>query len=95
VLSSLAPERTFPRVPLAGSLAGLYGVGSGTSFAAPQVAGAAALVWGVNPKLRARDVARILRETATGGGVRNDELGYGVLDVAAAVEAAQASRRSI
>lgn len=94
-VSSLASERSFPRVPLAGSVAGVYGVGSGTSFAAPQVAGAAALVWGANPKLRARDVARILKETATGGGRRNDELGYGILDVAAAVEAAQASTRAI
>ena len=84
-VSSLAPA-SFSPVTLGG--AGLYGVGSGTSFAAPQVAGAAALVWGANPKLRAADVARILKETATGGGVRNDELGYGVLDVAAAVERA-------
>jgi subtilisin family serine protease len=90
-VSSVAPD-SFARVPLDG--AGLYGLGSGTSFAAPQVAGAAALVWGANPKLRAADVARILKETASGGGVRNDELGYGVLDVAAAVAAAQTSIRS-
>jgi subtilisin family serine protease len=87
-VSSLAPE-SFARVPLGG--AGLYGLGSGTSFAAPQVAGAAALVWGANPRLRAADVARILKATATGGGVRNDALGFGVLDVAAAVAAARAS----
>jgi subtilisin family serine protease len=93
-VSSLAPEASFSRIPLAGSTAGVYGIASGTSFAAPQVAGAAALVWGANPKLRAADVARILKETATGAGVRNDELGFGVLDVAAAVAAARASVRS-
>jgi hypothetical protein len=49
----------------------------------------------VNPKLRARDVAGILKATASGHGGRNDELGYGVLDIAAAVEAAQASTREI
>ena len=32
---------------------GLYGYGSGTSFAAPQVTGAAALVWAANPLLTA------------------------------------------
>jgi subtilisin family serine protease len=90
-VSSLAPT-SFSRVVLGG--AGLYGVGSGTSFAAPQVAGAAALVWGVNPKLRAADVARILKETAAGSGVRDDELGFGVLDVAAAVAAARSSVHS-
>jgi subtilisin family serine protease len=84
-LSSHAAESAYPRVPLPGSLAGIYGFGSGTSFAAPQVAGAAALVWGVNPRLAAADVAQILKETAQGGGSWTAELGYGVLDAAAAV----------
>ena len=84
-LSSQAAESAYPRVPLPGSLAGLYGFASGTSFAAPQVAGAAALVWGVNPRLAAADVARILKETAQGEGTWNPELGHGILDVAAAV----------
>ena len=64
---------------------GLYGYGSGTSFATPQVAGAAALVWAANPQLRADEVATILEQTASGLGAWNAELGYGVLDVAAAV----------
>jgi serine protease len=89
-VSSLAPA-SFARVALDGR--GLYGLGSGTSFAAPQVAGAAALVWAANPRLKAADVARILKGTASGRGTRTDELGYGVLDVAAAVAAARASRR--
>jgi thermitase len=64
----------------------------GTSFAAPRVAAAAARVWQANPRLTARQVVRILEVTASGGGARNDELGFGVLDVGRAVEAAQ--RRS-
>jgi subtilisin family serine protease len=83
-VSSLAPS-SFSRVTLPGSVSGLYGLASGTSFAAPQVAGAAALVWGANPGLTARDVAQILKATASRRGVWNPELGYGVIDVASAV----------
>lgn len=84
-VSSLSSPNAYPRVALSGSSAGLYGFGTGTSYAAPQVAGAAALVWGANPSLSAADVARILKETAQGGGRWTPELGYGVVDVAAAV----------
>ena len=63
---------------------------NGTSFAAPHVAAAAARVWEANPRLTARGVAAILRETASGRGTRTDELGFGVVDVAAAL--AQARR---
>ena len=80
---------SYPRTELPGALGGLYGYGSGTSFAAPQVAGAAALVWAANPQLRAAQVASILEQTASGRGSWNAELGYGVLDVAAAVAKAQ------
>jgi subtilisin family serine protease len=88
-ISSGAPASRYPRIPLPGSLGGLYGVGSGTSFSAPQVAGAAALVWAANPSLRARDVASVLEQTASGHGAWSAELGFGVLDVAAAVARAQ------
>jgi subtilisin family serine protease len=76
-------------VPLAGSTSGFYGFGSGTSFAAPEVAGAAALVMAANPLLRADEVAQILKESASGHGVWTPTLGYGVLDVAGAVALAQ------
>jgi subtilisin family serine protease len=80
----------YPRTALPGSLTGLYGFGSGTSFSAPQVAGAAALVWAANPALRPDEVAAVLEETASGRGTWTPELGYGVVDVAAAVAHAQA-----
>jgi subtilisin family serine protease len=81
----------FPRSPLA-SAGSTYGYGSGTSFAAPQVAGAAALVWGVNPKLTAARVASILEATASGRGTWTPDLGYGVIDVGAAVALAAETR---
>jgi subtilisin family serine protease len=86
-VSSLSPPLLYPRTPLARS--GLYGYASGTSFAAPQVADAAALVWAANPSLTAQGVAQILKETASGAGHWTPELGFGVIDVAAAVARAQ------
>ena len=79
----------YPRTALPGSSAGQYGYGSGTSFSSPEVAGAAALVWAANPSLTAGEVASILKETASGQGAWNQELGYGVIDVAGAVARAQ------
>ena len=92
-VSEHSSPTAYPRTPVPG-LSGLFGYASGTSFAAPQVARAAALVWGVNPRLRASDVARILKETASGGGTWTPELGFGVIDVAAAVARATALRPS-
>jgi thermitase len=71
---------------------GRLGQGSGTSFAAPLVAGAAALVWAANPALRAVDVARILEQTASAVDSWTPELGFGVIDVAAAVALARSTR---
>jgi len=84
-LSKDSSPARYPRVTLPGSRAGFYGYASGTSFAAPQVAGAAALVWAANSSLSARQVADILKATASGRGSWNPEVGYGVIDVAAAV----------
>ena len=88
-VSGASPASRYPRVALPGSAGGLYGYGSGTSFAAPQVAGAAALVWAANPQLQADEVATILEQSAAGLGNWTAELGFGVLDVAAAVGRAQ------
>lgn len=87
--ASTSSTAEYPRTSLPGSSSGEYAYGSGTSFASPEVAGAAALVWAANPLLSATDVAGILKETATGHGAWNSELGYGVIDVAAAVARAQ------
>ena len=87
-LPSTGSVPAFQTVRLPGSRHGRYGIASGTSFAAPQVSGAAALVWAANPSLTASDVATILEQTASGGGTWDSELGYGVLDVAAAVSRA-------
>ncbi len=88
-ISKDSSPKQWPRVVLPGSTKGLYGYNSGTSFAAPQVAGAAALLWAANSSLSARQVADILKQTASGGGQWNPELGYGVINVAAAVEVAR------
>src|SRR5205085_12250305 len=72
--------------------ASVFGIGSGTSYAAPQVAAAAALGWGIDPLLPARQVADILKASASGHGAWTADLGYGVLDVSAAVADVQALR---
>jgi subtilisin family serine protease len=69
---------------------GFYGWASGTSFSAPEVAGVAALVWGANPLLTARQVAQVLKRSAHGSGW-TPELGWGTLDAGAAVALAQAT----
>jgi subtilisin family serine protease len=94
-VSPLSSPTLYPRTELPGAKSGLYGYGSGTSFASPQVAGAAALVWAANPSLTAQQVAAILKQTATGHGNWTAELGFGVIDVAAAVARAQAGRPGV
>jgi hypothetical protein len=87
-LSQYASPTAFPRRTVPGISAGSYGFANGTSFAAPQVAGAAALVWAANPGLTARQVAAVIKQSASGRGTWSSELGYGVLDAAAAVQLA-------
>jgi subtilisin family serine protease len=79
----------------AGAPAGsyLHGYG-GTSAAAALVSGAAALVLSCNPALTAREVRKILRDTAgrIGGdypGGHDEYMGYGRLDVSSAVREAE------
>ncbi|MEZ4733758.1 MAG: S8 family serine peptidase [Caldilineaceae bacterium] len=72
---------------------------NGTSSATPIVAGAAGLILSANPDLSEAEVRRIICETADKVGKlpyfqgRNDQMGYGRLNVARAVEAAR--RRKI
>jgi subtilisin family serine protease len=88
-LSSSADASYWPRQSLPGSVVGIYGYGSGTSFSSPEVAGAAALVWAANPGLGAAGVAEILKQSASGHGSWNQDTGYGNLDVAGAIARAQ------
>jgi subtilisin family serine protease len=69
---------------------GSYALGSGTSYAAPEISGAAALVWAANPRLDAAGVAATLEATASNHGARTRDLAYGAVDVASAVQLAAA-----
>jgi subtilisin family serine protease len=85
VFAALSGYSDWSRLSLPGSSAGVYGFSSGTSFSTPEVAGAAALVWAANPALTARQVATVLKRSASGHGTWTPSLGFGVLDVGAAV----------
>lgn len=67
-----------------------YGYMSGTSMAAPQVAGVAALMFAANPDLSVDDLKTILYYTALDIGDEgfDEETGWGVVDACAAVELA-------
>jgi subtilisin family serine protease len=64
---------------------------NGTSMAAPQVAGAAAVLISAQPKLTAQQVHALLAGSARDVGARGDDVdtGHGMVDVAGAIEAAQ------
>jgi subtilisin family serine protease len=64
-----------------------YGTGTGTSYAAAIVAGAAAWVWTIRPDLTASQLAEVLRRSARDIGKPgpDNDSGWGMLDVAAAL----------
>lgn len=80
----------FSTVPRTVSASG-YASFVGTSQAAPHVAGVAALVWEIAPRLTADDVATVLQQTAVDLGPAGPDttFGAGRLDAAAALRAAR------
>ncbi len=80
-----ATTSQFPRTTLAGSTAGQYAFGTGTSYSTPVISGIAALVWGANPTLTAQQVVQVIEQTASGGGNWSAASGYGIVDAANAV----------
>lgn len=68
-------------------LDGEYATASGTSMAAPNLAGTAALAWARNPSLTALELRLMLRKAAIdlGDPGRDDEYGFGFVDANEAV----------
>jgi subtilisin family serine protease len=66
-----------------------YAYASGTSFAAPEVAGVAALLWSLKPSLTSVQLATVLEQSATRpeGSGWTAATGWGVLNAAAAAQA--------
>ncbi len=69
-----------------------YALASGTSMAAPHVAGVAALVWSARPSLTAAQVRQLLESTARDLGEPGQDwdYGYGLVQASAALEALEA-----
>ncbi len=70
-----------------------YGLNSGTSFAAPIAAGAAALAWAINPDLTPAQVKQLLYSTATdlGDPGWDEVFGHGRVNLAGVAAAAAAT----
>jgi serine protease len=66
-----------------------YAYLQGTSMAAPQVAALAALVGALNPLLTIQEKLRLIKATARRSGAWSPDLGWGILDAGAAIDAAR------
>ncbi len=103
--TSVVNESVFICAPAAGipvlNHSGNYSNSGGTSFAAPQVAAAAAIAKSINPDLTPEDFADILKNTAfrpdaagTGVPVRDNQIGYGILDIEAMIKYMLSGRKT-
>lgn len=95
----IKPDVSAPGVEIRSSMAtGGYASLSGTSMAAPHVAGTAALMLEANPKLSVDEIESILKETATPssasrfGATPNMGMGYGTINAYDAVRKALAMK---
>jgi len=68
-----------------------YGFSSGTSFSSPLVAGVVCQILQVNPTLGPIEVRDLLRSTASQFSNPDNELGWGIVNAAAAIAAADAA----
>lgn len=66
-----------------------YAYLAGTSMAAPQVAGLAAMVATLNPYLSLRDKLTLIKQSARRSGGWSPELGWGIIDAGKAVDQAR------
>jgi subtilisin family serine protease len=73
---------------------GRYARVGGTSFASPQVTGIVAQMLQVNPALAPTEVRALLRRTASRAGAPDNEMGWGIVDAKAAIEAAERRARA-
>lgn len=88
-----ADGRTKPDVMAQGSSVFLanangYASSNGTSFSGPMVSGVVALMIQTFPEITPEQIRRILRETASRAGEPDNDYGWGIVDAAAAVQAA-------
>src|SRR5262249_7268907 len=86
-VSMAAPGVDVPSTAWAGAGRGPYASQSGTSIAAPHVAGAAAILWALRPDLSADDIANALENNADKVSSTDPGYGAGILNVARAVAA--------
>jgi subtilisin family serine protease len=86
-VSLAAPGVDVPSTAWAGAGRGPYASQSGTSIAAPHVAGAAAILWALRPDLSASDIANALLNNTDKVTSTDPGYGAGILNVARAVAA--------
>jgi subtilisin family serine protease len=91
---TIAYDHAHCNAPWSGAGGARYAYLAGTSVAAPEVAGVAALIWAARPELRNYEVADIIKQSARrrAGMGWTPAAGCGVLDAGAALELATSRR---
>ncbi len=92
--AAIKPDIAAPGVDVNSSVpGGGYGLSSGTSMAAPHIAGVVALIYSANPDLSVEQVKQIIYDTAfdLGPAGQDNDYGWGIADAYEAVNAALAT----